>query len=147
MSDNKSQASKQAALCFVDSNVWLYIFLPGQDKNKAAIAKRLIQQKKSNIVVSTQVINEIMRNLFRNKAISEVQARHLIRAFYQEYQVVPVNEPVQIQASMLREKYSFSYWDSLITAAALESKAVTLYSEDMQDGLTLEKQLTIVNPF
>ena len=139
--------SGKAGLCFVDSNVWLYIFLPGQDKNKAAIAKRLIQQKQLSIVVSTQVINEIMRNLFRNKAISEVEARHLIRSFYQDCQVVPVNEPVQIQASQLREKYSLSYWDSLITAAALESGTVTLYSEDMQDGLTVEKQLTIVNPF
>jgi predicted nucleic acid-binding protein len=50
-------------------------------------------------------------------------------------------------ASHLREQYSFSYWDSLIVAAALQAKATTLYTEDMQAGLVIDQRLTIINPF
>jgi predicted nucleic acid-binding protein len=49
-------------------------------------------------------------------------------------------------ASSLRESYSFSYWDSLIIAAALNADCVVVYSEDMQNGLHIDN-LTIINPF
>ena len=46
----------------------------------------------------------------------------------------------------LSERYSLSYWDSMIVAACLEAQVDTLYTEDMgapavYDGLQL------VNPF
>lgn len=50
------------------------------------------------------------------------------------------------KASELREKYSLSYWDSLIVASALTADCEILYSEDMQDGLRVEQRLDIVNP-
>ena len=40
-------------------------------------------------------------------------------------------------ASELREKYSFSFWDSHIIASALASQCGVLASEDMQDGLKI----------
>jgi predicted nucleic acid-binding protein len=50
-------------------------------------------------------------------------------------------------ASRLRDSYSFSYWDSLIVAAALDAGCTTLFSEDMQHGQKIESGLTIINPF
>ncbi|WP_456325324.1 PIN domain-containing protein [Desulfonauticus submarinus] len=47
----------------------------------------------------------------------------------------------------IKEKYKFSYWDSLIVASALENNCSILYTEDMQDGQIIEKKLEIVNPF
>jgi predicted nucleic acid-binding protein len=47
----------------------------------------------------------------------------------------------------LRKAYSLSYWDSLIIAAAIDAGCVTLFSEDMQHGQTIEGCLTIINPF
>ena len=44
-------------------------------------------------------------------------------------------------------RYEFSPYDSTIVAAALLADCETLWSEDMQDGLVVEKQLTIRNPF
>jgi predicted nucleic acid-binding protein len=44
-------------------------------------------------------------------------------------------------------KYSLSYWDSVIVASALETGAATLFSEDMQNGLLVNGELRIVNPF
>ena len=49
-------------------------------------------------------------------------------------------------AVSLHRRWRFSFYDSLIVAAALVSKCNVLYSEDFQDGQEIES-LTIVNPF
>ena len=46
----------------------------------------------------------------------------------------------------LQERYSLSFYDALIVAAALEAGCTRLLSEDLQDGLRIER-LTIENPF
>jgi predicted nucleic acid-binding protein len=134
-------------LCFVDSNVWLYIFLPGQDVEKARIAKELVDQKRTQIVISTQIVNEVVNSILRHAVMNEVEIRELIERFYARYVVKQITESMQLRASQLRESYSLSHWDSLIVATALQSGPTLLYSEDMQDGLVVDKQLTITNPF
>ena len=134
-------------LCFIDSNIWLYILLPGQDDDKGKIARTLVELKRKNIVISPQIINEVVNTIIRHASMNEVEIREFIRRFHARYQVHSITEAVQLNASQLREKFSFSHWDSLIVAAALFSGATQLYSEDMQDGLVIDKQLTIVNPF
>ena len=47
----------------------------------------------------------------------------------------------------LAERYSFSIYDAMIVASALVAGCTTLWSEDMQDGLLVEGQLRIINPF
>jgi predicted nucleic acid-binding protein len=56
-----------------------------------------------------------------------------------------MNDKIFADTNMV--KYQFSYWDSLILAAALESGCIWLYSEDLQDGQQIENTLTIRNPF
>lgn len=46
----------------------------------------------------------------------------------------------------LHKRYRYSFYDSLILAAALEAGCVRLYSEDFQDGQQIEG-LTLENPF
>lgn len=52
-------------ICFVDSNVWLYILLPGQDVDKANSAKELVHALSTNIVISTQIINEVVNGIIK----------------------------------------------------------------------------------
>ena len=47
----------------------------------------------------------------------------------------------------LAQRYGFSVYDAMIVASALIAGCTTLWSEDMQDGLLVEGQLRIVNPF
>ncbi|MDP3217965.1 MAG: hypothetical protein Q8S73_27920, partial [Deltaproteobacteria bacterium] len=47
----------------------------------------------------------------------------------------------------IRERYRFSWWDSLIVASALETECEQLYTEDLQHGQIIEDRLRIVNPF
>jgi len=47
----------------------------------------------------------------------------------------------------VRERYGFSWYDSLIVAAALAAGCQRLYSEDMQHGQLIDGQLSVINPF
>jgi predicted nucleic acid-binding protein len=99
------------------------------------------------VVISTQVVNEVCLNLLKKSSFTEQQVRELIESFYEGCRVVMFNQEIFISASELRARYNFSFWDSLIIACALSAEASILYSEDMQDGLVVNSQLEIRNPF
>ena len=129
----------------VDSNVWLYAFIDQNEPQKLARARQLIRQ--SEPVVSTQILNEVCYNLMRKAGFSGPRIGRVIRSFYARYVVVPVGKDTMLDAVSLRNRYSFSFWDSLVVAAALQANCSILYSEDMQDGLLVEARLRIINPF
>ncbi len=132
-------------LCFIDTNIWLYAFIPGQDLNKSVIAKTIIQQ--NDIIVSTQVINEICVNLIKKAQFDEQRLQPLIISFYNKYDVVVMDRSILLKGSELREKLQFSFWDSLIVSSALLGAAEMLYTEDMSGGMIIENRLKITNPF
>ncbi len=45
------------------------------------------------------------------------------------------------------EHYRFSFYDSMLVAAALISGAKLLYSENLQHGQVIDNQLRVINPF
>jgi len=132
--------------CFIDTNIWLYAFIEGDDPGKSARTKSLIETR-SAVIVSTQVINEVCVNLIKKAQFSEPQVQQLIESFYAKYMVVELSKPLLLKASALREQYAFSFWDSIIVSSALHADASVLYSEDMQDGLVIENRVRIINPF
>jgi predicted nucleic acid-binding protein len=134
------------AKCFVDSNIWLYSLIQsGDDVRHQQAANFLIQLDCP--VINSQVIREICSNLKKKTNIPEERLCVLILGWYQNCKVVHSTASQHLLASRLRNSYSFSYWDSLIVAAALESGCTTLFSEDMQHGQKIERELTIINPF
>lgn len=138
-------------LCFIDSNIWLYRLLNNQaldaaeHQRKREIARVLTEVE--GIIVSTQVINEVCANVLKKAAFTEVQVKDLVRSFEQRCIVTALDVTTLTNASDLRVRFGFSFWDSLIVASALSANAAILYSEDMQDGLKLTEGLQIVNPF
>jgi predicted nucleic acid-binding protein len=135
-----------ASAAFLDTNIWLYAFISGQDPLKAQKAKALIAATQP-LFLSTQVINEVCTNLIRKEHIPETDIRDVIDDFYALYQVIDLDHQQLLTASDLRNRYSVSFWDSLIIASALQSGVPTLYSEDMQHGFVVDQKLRIVNPF
>lgn len=131
--------------CFVDTNIWLYAFIAGPEPYKTQKAKHLLSTAQE-IVLSTQVINEMCVNLLRKAAFTEQEIRELIADLYDAYLVVELDRAIHLKASELRERSQFSFWDSTIAANALLSGAKILYSEDMQDGHVVEGSMTIVDP-
>jgi predicted nucleic acid-binding protein len=133
------------ATCFIDTNIWLYAFIEGDDSAKSVAARALIQETEP--VLSTQVINEVCVNLLRRANFSEEQVRQLIGSFYEKYPIIELNRSILLTASQLRQQYFLSFWDSTIVASALSVSASVLYSEDLQHGLNIEKRLQVLNPF
>ena len=134
-------------MIFLDSNIWLYALITHQATQKTSMAKNLIRDNRSEIIMSSQVIIEVGVNLLRKGSFSEPQVAKFIKDSYQNFQVVNVTEIILLKASELRAKYSLSYFDSMIVSAALDSKSSVLYSEDMHNGLVVEGQMIITNPF
>ena len=46
----------------------------------------------------------------------------------------------------IQDRYRFSFFNSMIVAAALEAGCTRLFSEDLQNGQRIET-ITVVNPF
>lgn len=97
-------------------------------------------------IVSEQVVAEVSANLLRKAGIEDAHLMRLVESFYGRCQVVTPGLDLHRHAHDLRGKYSLSYWDSLIVAAALEAGCNTLLTEDMQHGLVVEERLSVLNP-
>ncbi len=98
-------------------------------------------------VINSQVIREACANLIKKAKMPEASVQRLLQGWYRDSEVLASNVGQHLLASSLRTNSRFSYWDSMIVAAALDAGCTTLYSEDMQHGQRVEGQLTIVNPF
>jgi len=137
-----------SAKVFIDSNIWLYALIEEQnpnDKLKHTLAKQLLLEN-DNIEISTQVVNEVAINLMRKANKGNDYIFKFIHDFVSTYNVHSQTPSELITAGTLRLDYSFSYWDSLIVASAINNECTVLYSEDMQDGLQVHNKLEIKNP-
>jgi predicted nucleic acid-binding protein len=133
------------SIYFIDTNIWLYSFIQSQNREKTKIARAVI--KECEIVITTQIINEICVNLIKKANFSEERILNLIESLFRKYTVFELSQDILLLASKIRTQHSFSFWDSVVAASALDCDADYLISEDMQDGFKLENELTIVNPF
>ncbi|MCB1155982.1 MAG: PIN domain-containing protein [Leptospiraceae bacterium] len=133
---------------FIDSNIFLYALLNEKEENKKCQgAIELFDSLDGNdILISTQVINEIFVNLLKNR-IAKSNARKALDSIIADCEVMPIELETVRFAWNLRDNYNFSYWDSLIVSSALLGKCSYLYTEDMQDNLKVENRLKIINPF
>lgn len=133
---------------FVDTNIWLYALVdPARpdDSDKHLRAARFVGRL-SRPVITSQVVRELCSNLLKKAALTEERLRRLVDDWYPNCVLHPSSQQQHLLASRLRETASFSFWDSLIVAAALDAGCSALYSEDMQHGQVVDGRLTIVNP-
>jgi len=63
------------------------------------------------------------------------------------FNVAILNVETVINALKIKQKYQYSYYDSLIISTALQNDCNILYSEDMHNHHLIENKLTIINPF
>jgi len=95
---------------FVDSNIWLYLFLQ-DETDKYKIAEEFISKNADNLMfISYQVINEVTNQLVRNKFSEEV-IKENIEYMYKICTIHNFSKEILLSASSLREKYSISFWD------------------------------------
>ena len=127
---------------FFDSNIVLYLLSP--EAAKLSIAQDLMRAKGT---ISVQVVNEVTQVTQRKLRYTWAQTHAVISVLQNICEVVPLTVATHDRGRKLAERYGFSVYDAMIVAAALLSGARILYSEDIQHGLIVDKQLTIINPF
>ncbi len=127
---------------FFDTNVLVYI--ASGDPVKADRAEAIVGD---GGVISVQVLNELT-NVARRKMRMAWPDTH---AFLSMLRGLLTVQPITVETHeiglALAERYNLSIYDALIAASALHADCDTLWSEDMQHGMTLGEQLRIVNPF
>jgi predicted nucleic acid-binding protein len=127
---------------FFDTNVILYLL--SADSAKADRAEELLAQ---GGVISTQVLNEFAAVASRKLRMSWPEIREVLDQVRVVCRVEAVSTETHDRGAALAERHGFAVYDAMIVAAALLANCEILYSEDMQDGLLVERKLTIRNPF
>ncbi|HHH18974.1 MAG TPA: PIN domain-containing protein [Campylobacterales bacterium] len=137
---------------FIDTNIFVYAYLENyknkSDYAKHLKAKELLQsfQKGAFVCISTQVCNEYYSALLKNR-IEDQHIQSSLKSLILSTNVTSISKNTVLQSFEIRNRYGFSYWDSLILSSALENECTVLYSEDMQDEQVLNGVLRVVNPF
>lgn len=134
-----TRVTKQA---FFDSNVLLYLL--SDDAHKAGCAETLLA---GGGVISVQVLNEVTSVCLRKFELTWTQVDIVLAPVRALCRVEPLTEATHDLGRQLAQRYGLSVYDAMIVASALEAEALTLYSEDMHDGLQIEGCLQIRNPF
>jgi predicted nucleic acid-binding protein len=133
---------------FVDSNVIIYS-LQHSDPRKQEIARHLIRDTSSEgMTISFQVVSETL-NALTQKFSPQMPADEAQTVFVEILRPLWRANPSPAlygRALVIKGRYGYSFYDSLIIAAALEAGCDRLFSEDLQHGQRIEG-LTIVNPF
>jgi len=126
----------------IDTNVLIY--LHDSSSSKREIAKNLLSD---NPGVSSQVISEYLNTTRRLLALSKDELLIQTAVLFSGCTIIPVLPSTLLFASSLVKQYKFQLFDAVIVACAIEGNCDILYSEDMHNGLVVDKSLTIINPF
>jgi len=134
---------------FIDTNVFIYSF----DIEQPAKQKRSLELIQVGLgtgfgIISTQVIQEFLNVSTRKFAIpmkpedSKAYLRLVMNPMCQVYPDLSLYEA----CLDLQVETGYSFFDSLILAAAIRGGCNFLFTEDLQDGQEIDS-VTIKNPY
>jgi predicted nucleic acid-binding protein len=130
---------------FVDTNILIY----AHDKDageKYPTAKAVVESLWNRPIlpsISIQVLQEFYANLIRKK-VKASDVRETVMN-YLEWDVINNDRNLLLEGIRLKDKFSLSFWDALIIAAAKTAKAKEIWSEDLNPGQNYEG-VAVFNP-
>lgn len=134
---------------FIDTNVLIYLF-DEEDQRKSDIARDQVSRalRTGESIISFQVVQETLNVITKKLLVPATpdQANTFLTGTLIPLWKVNPSRQFYRRGLSIQSRYQFSFYDSLIVAAALEAGCKTLYSEDLQHGQQIE-QVAIQNPF
>jgi predicted nucleic acid-binding protein len=131
---------------FLDTNIFVYAYT-ADDGYKNRISCDLLRSSvMKNITISVQVLSEFYATMAKYKCPHK-QIAHYVEEIATQVEVSHLSLRSVEYCLHIKDKYHYSWWDSLVLTSALESACSILYSEDLQHGQIIESVLKIVNPF
>ena len=134
---------------FLDTNIFIYSLDPSAPQ-KSQTALQLIQRavvtKKG--IVSYQVVQEFFHVALKRFAVpmKTADAEQYLISIFRPLLGVHSSPALFTDALQLQSKSGFSWYDSLIVAAAIQAKCDFLFTEDLQHGQRFGT-LQVLNPF
>ena len=114
------------------------------DPVKAERAEKIIADGGT---ISVQVLNELANVARRKMRMTWSETHALLSIIRALLPVQPISVEIHETGLALAERYSLSIYDAMIAASALHAECDTLWSEDMHEGMVIQDQLRIANPF
>jgi len=134
---------------FIDTSIIIYSF-DNDTPLKKSIAVELIKLAlmRQAGCISYQVTQETLYVLIRKfqQKLTTDDVKIFLQEVLSPLQLINPSRVLFESAIGVQSRWKFSFYDSLIIAAALERNCNILYSEDLQHGQKIEG-LEIVNPF
>lgn len=134
---------------FIDTNIFVYSF-DRSDIDKSAKAQAVISQslETNSGCISSQVIQEFV-NVALKKFSTPMKVKdlkiYLNEILFPLCTIFPSFDLFE-KSLEIHDKFKFSYYDSMIIAAAIQSNSTILLSEDLNNLQKIEG-VTILNPF
>jgi len=135
-------------VAFVDTNILIYAHDSDAGPKRVRSIEKLTELWNSDCgALSVQVLQEFYVNVTQKlrTPIARSVAREVLGA-YGVWVRTPTTADTVMRATHLAELAQISFWDAMILAAAEQSGARQLYTEDLNAGQTIAGVL-VVNPF
>ncbi len=134
---------------FLDTNVIVYAFdpdAPSKQERAHLLTEQALREQCG--IVSFQVVQEFVNVATRKFAhpLTPADCRLFLDRVLAPLCDVQSSVELYRDALDVHERWQYSFFDSLIIAAALAGNCDVLYSEDLSDGQRI-RGLTIRNPF
>ncbi len=132
---------------FIDTNVFIYMF-DETNPSKRQRAENLVRRslEDGSGCISYQVVQETISVVTRKLGVAPENARRLLDDILEPLWQVNPTLSLYRRSLWVHNAYGFSFYDSLIVAAALQAGCRRLYTEDLQHGQEIE-HLTVWSPF
>ena len=136
-----------SAKAFLDSNILVY-FIDERDSRKQSVARKLIGDliASGGGHISTQSLQEFYNVTTKKHGCTKENARKAVEYYSAAFPVYCLNPKDILVAIGISIKTQFSFYDSLILAAAKALGCDVVYSEDLSHGQVVDG-VRIENPF
>jgi predicted nucleic acid-binding protein len=134
---------------FLDTNILVYSFDDGEPAKRDK-ARELIEQalETRRGAISWQVVQEFLNVALHKwqKPMTPADSREYLQTVLNPLCAVYPSTEIWPASLRIAEESQYRFYDSLIVAAAIQSGATIIYSEDLQHGRQFGT-LEIRNPF
>jgi predicted nucleic acid-binding protein len=128
---------------FLDTNVLIYAVALDDPRNVRA--EELLA---TGAKTSVQILNEFVSVARRKLSMPWPDVMEALDAFRVLCpSPIPITVELHEAALKISEQFGYGIYDGMVVAAALQAGCAILYSEDFQNGQTIDGRLTIRNPF
>lgn len=133
---------------FLDTNIFIYAYDITALKKHTIAKEIVIDLWQSNLgVISAQVLQEFYVNITKKipKPLDINMAKEIISDLLTWNVFINDGDSI-LKAIDIGVQYHYSFWDSMILIAAINSNCKLLISEDLNNGQVIDG-VTIKNPF